>query len=289
VLLADGLHTADYLNFAAGFWDKCINRTDLDTIGAAVEPDSTTDIEKTLAYMDIHDSKILSTAHTAYRNIVDTLDGTLIIGNIDAYYTKGKVLIAAANPDLMESYIEEGDLVILGNRYESQLCAIQMNAACIIVCEDAPVSLTIQKMAEEHGCTVIRSPHDTYTVARLINQSMPISHFMCRDNLITFRLNDYTDDIKVTMAKAATKSRKPAKKVMSKSTPKKTAPRKKKATVEQTKEESDSMLREFLIDEIKDIYWAEKHLTGTPRWIIGGGYLPRLPCGRGWGLLPPEV
>lgn len=56
VLLADGLHTADYLNFAAGFWDKCINKTDLDTVGAAVEPDETTDIEGTLAHMDIHDS-----------------------------------------------------------------------------------------------------------------------------------------------------------------------------------------------------------------------------------------
>lgn len=55
-LLADGLHTADYLNFAAGFWDKCINKTDLDSIGAAVEPDETTDIEGTLAHMDIHDS-----------------------------------------------------------------------------------------------------------------------------------------------------------------------------------------------------------------------------------------
>lgn len=56
VLLADGLHTADYLNFAAGFWDKCINKTDLDMVGAAVEPDATTDIEGTLAHMDIHDS-----------------------------------------------------------------------------------------------------------------------------------------------------------------------------------------------------------------------------------------
>ena len=56
VLLADGLHTADYLNFAAGFWDKCINKTDLDTVGAAVEPDETTDVENTLAHMDIHDS-----------------------------------------------------------------------------------------------------------------------------------------------------------------------------------------------------------------------------------------
>lgn len=55
-LLADGLHTADYLNFAAGFWDKCINKTDLDSVGAAVEPDETTDIEGSLAHMDIHDS-----------------------------------------------------------------------------------------------------------------------------------------------------------------------------------------------------------------------------------------
>ncbi len=153
------------------------------------------------AYMDVHDSKILSTAHTAYRNIVDTIDGEMICGNIDAYFTQGKVLIAAANPDLMESYIEEGDLVILGNRYESQLCAIEMNAACIVVCEGANVSKTIRKMAEDHGCTIICSTHDTYTVARLINQSMPISYFMTRENLIKFKTDDFTDDIKNTMAK----------------------------------------------------------------------------------------
>lgn len=153
------------------------------------------------AYMDVHDSKILSTAHTAYRNILDTVDGTMVCGNADAYYTRGKVLIAAANPDLMENYIEEGDLVILGNRYESQLCAIEMNAGCIVVCEDANVSLTIQKMAEEHGCTVIRSPHDTYTVARLINQSMPISYFMTRENIVSFRTDAFTEDIRTVMAK----------------------------------------------------------------------------------------
>lgn len=153
------------------------------------------------AYMDVRDSKILSTAHTAFRNIVDTVDGSMICGNIDAYYTKGKVLIAAANPDLMENYIEEGDLVILGNRYESQLCAIEMNAGCIVVCEGANVSLTITKMAEEHNCIIISSPHDTYTVARLINQSMPISYFMSRENIITFRTDAFIDDIKSVMAK----------------------------------------------------------------------------------------
>lgn len=153
------------------------------------------------AYMDVRDSKILSTAHTVYKNIVETVDGTLICGNIEEYYTKGKVLIAAANPDLMENYIEEGDFVILGNRYESQLCAIEMNAGCILVCDGATVSITIQKMAEEHHCTIISSPHDTYTVARLINQSMPISYFMKRENIITFRTDAFIEDIKSVMGK----------------------------------------------------------------------------------------
>lgn len=153
------------------------------------------------SYMDMYDSAILATANTKYQNILDTLDATLIIGDAEDYFNKGKVLVAAANPDLMENYIEPNDLVILGNRYESQLCAIEMNAACIIVCEGAPVSLTIKKLAEEEHCTVISTPHDTFTAARLINQSMPIRYFMRRDSLITFQLNDFTDKLKEVMSK----------------------------------------------------------------------------------------
>ena len=153
------------------------------------------------SYMNVYDSKILSDAKTQYSNIVETLEGTVIIGDAQKYFDKGKVLIAAANPDLMENYIEPGDLVILGNRYESQLCAIEMNAACIIVCEGAPISLTIRKLAEGRSCTLISTPYDTYTAARLINQSMPISYFMKTDKLITFNTDDFTDDIYGTMAK----------------------------------------------------------------------------------------
>ncbi len=153
------------------------------------------------SYMDVYDSKILATAKTKYKNILETLDAEMVVGNAERFFDKGKVLVAAANPDLMENYIAEHDLVILGNRYESQLCAIEMKADCIIVCEGAAVSMTIKKMAEEKGCTVISTPHDTYTVARLINQSMPISHFMRRDHLITFQMDEFTDNIKETMAK----------------------------------------------------------------------------------------
>ncbi len=155
----------------------------------------------TKSYMEGYDSRILSNAHTKYRNIIETLEAEMIVGDPEEYFTQGKVLIAAANPDLMENYIEPHDLVILGNRYESQLCAIEMNADCIIVCEGASVSMTIKKLAEERNCVIISTPHDTYTVARLMNQSMPISYFMKRNGLTTFHMDDFTDQIKEVMAK----------------------------------------------------------------------------------------
>ena len=154
----------------------------------------------TKSYMNVLDSSILSKARTQYSNIIETLEGQLVIGEESAYFDQGKVLIAAANPDLMEYYIAPHDLVILGNRYESQLCAIEMEADCIIVCEGAAVSMTIRKLAQERGCTVITTPYDTYTAARLINQSMPISYFMKTENLITFVDGDFIDDIKDVMA-----------------------------------------------------------------------------------------
>ena len=156
------------------------------------------DITKT--YMNIYDSSILSKANTQYSNIIETLEADLVIGTADAYFSQGKVLIAAANPDLMEFYIEPHDLVILGNRYESQLCAIEMGADCIIVCEGAGVSMTIKKIAQERGCTIIATTYDTYTAARIINQSMPISYFMTREHLITFESDDYIDEIRDVMA-----------------------------------------------------------------------------------------
>lgn len=155
----------------------------------------------TKSYMNVYDNKILSTAKTPVVNILDTLQGELVAGNADKIIESGKALIAAANPDLMESYIEEDDIVILGNRYESQLCAIEMNAQCIIVCDGAPVSRTISKLAQDKDCIIIKTPYDTYTVARLVNQSMPISHFMKQDNLITFTTEDFIDEIKAIMAK----------------------------------------------------------------------------------------
>lgn len=153
------------------------------------------------SYMDVYDSSILSKAKTSYRNIMETLDAKLIVGDENAIFDDGKVLVAAASPEMMEGYINENDLIIMGNRYGMQLCAVEMKAGCIVICEGAEISRTIKKMAEENGCTVLSTPLDTYTTARLINQSMPIEYFMIRDNIRTFRTTDFVEEIKDVMAK----------------------------------------------------------------------------------------
>lgn len=153
------------------------------------------------SYMDVYDNCILASARTQYRNIAQTLDGTLITGNEHGYFTKGKVTIAASNTDLMEEFIEKDDLVILGNRHETQECAVDIDACCLVVCQGAKVSEELIRRAEEQSIVIISTPHDTFTAARLINQSIPVKHFMTKAPLVTFRMTDYVDDIKEAMTK----------------------------------------------------------------------------------------
>lgn len=158
-----------------------------------------------MSYMDVYDNEILAKARTQYQNIVDVLDGEVITGNPHAYFIKGKVAVAASSPDLMETYIEKDDLVILGNRYESQLCAIEMDASCLVICQGAQVSKTIKKLASERDIVVITTPHDTFTVSRLINQSIPVKYFMDKDGLTIFNTTDYVENIKDIMTKKRTR------------------------------------------------------------------------------------
>lgn len=160
---------------------------------------STGDIAK--SYMDVYDSEILSKARTQYRNIIKTLDGTMITGNEHGYFMRGKVAIGASSPNLMEEFIEKDDLVILGDREEAQACAVNIDASCMVICKDAEVSPKLIQKAKEQSIVIIQTPYDTFTTARLINQSIPVKFYMTSGPLTMFRMNDYVDDIKDIMAK----------------------------------------------------------------------------------------
>lgn len=151
------------------------------------------------SYMENQDSTMIAKAKTPYGNILETLEAKMLVGDPDAVFEHGNVVIAVANPDVMENYIEKDDMVITGNRYESQLSAIESGAGCILVCLGAEVSRSIQKLARDNNCAVLTTPLDTYTVAHRISQCMPVKAFMRTKDLVTFTPSDYTDAIKDTM------------------------------------------------------------------------------------------
>ena len=157
------------------------------------------DIAKT--YMDVYDSKILAKARTQYRNIARAVDGEVVTGNEHGYFLKGKVVIAASSRILMSDFISRDDLVIMGDRKDAQQCAADMEASCMVVCQDAPISEEIIRQAEEKQIVIIRTPLDTFTAAQHINQSIPVKYFMTKDNLVTFRMKEYVDDVQEVMAK----------------------------------------------------------------------------------------
>ena len=157
------------------------------------------DIAKT--YMDTTDSYLLSRARTQYQKIAETIDGEVIEGNPHGYFIKGRVMVGTANPDKMKEYIEEDDMLIMGDREEDHLQAISQNVSCIIVGLGIQVTAKVMKLAHEKDIIIISSPYDTFTIARLINQSIPVRYIMKTDNLVTFNTEDFTDDIQDVMIK----------------------------------------------------------------------------------------
>lgn len=151
--------------------------------------------------MDVYDNHIVSKAKTPYENIVKVLDAKVFCGDISGCFEQGRVTIAANTPELMVDYVAQNDMVIVGNRFESQFFSVEIGASCIILCTNSEPNDTIIERAKKKGCIVLSSPYDSYTVARLINQSMPVDFFMTAHNLLSFSLDDYTDDVKEVMAK----------------------------------------------------------------------------------------
>ena len=151
--------------------------------------------------MDVLDNHMVSRAETPFRNIVKTLKARVLCGDVDKVFDDGRVMIGANTPERMVDYISKGDVIILGDRFESQFFAIEIGASCIILCTDSEPNPTILELARARDCIILTSPYDTYTVSRLVNQSMPIGYFMSKKNILSFDVEDFTDHVRDVMSK----------------------------------------------------------------------------------------
>lgn len=151
------------------------------------------------ANMDLFDTAVLAAANTRCTNLLETLEAELVVGSADAHIDSGNICIGTS-PEIMEELVKPGDIVLVSNRYETQMCAIDCGAQAIIVCCGSAVPRTIIARAQEKGCAVLATPYNTYAAARLISTAAPVRHFMRTKELLKFSVNTPIEDAKKVMA-----------------------------------------------------------------------------------------
>lgn len=151
------------------------------------------------SYLEPIDNQDLAIAKTPITNLLEVLEGRLLAGDERRIILNGKILVGAMDPDTMKDYIHHGDAIILGNRVDNQIEALESGASLLILTGNANPKDHVLHMANQNGATVILTGFDTFHAANLINQSFPVSYFMKARDLVTFEPEDYLEEIKDTM------------------------------------------------------------------------------------------
>jgi manganese-dependent inorganic pyrophosphatase len=150
------------------------------------------------SYMDTYDNGILAKSGTPYSNIIETLEGTLLSGEASGNVEGGRVVVSQVGA----AGVSEGDIVIIPDGAEDSGECLKAGASCLITCSGTRPSDEVRNLASDRGVRIIETKYDAFSVSRMIDQSIPVVYFMKTQNLVTFRLNDYVDDVRPVMAQA---------------------------------------------------------------------------------------
>ncbi len=141
----------------------------------------------------------LSEMRVRYRDIIAATDSEVLVSGNESDFIKGKIRIAAGSIKMIQDTVEKNDIVLVGDRHDETLIDIvEQGISCLIVTGNGRVSADVIEAAEAKHIFVLSTPYDTYTVARLINQCVPIRRIMHQDP-VCFKPLDLLSDIKGTM------------------------------------------------------------------------------------------
>lgn len=132
--------------------------------------------ERALARRYIRESREASRLDvpTPLRSIVEVLEGELIVG--EQRMVQGRVFVQAMDNGA-ESNVGAGDVVVVGDRTDSQVRAIKAGVSLLVLSNGARPSDDVIALAGEHGIAIVSSPLDSYVTSRMITLSEPCHAF----------------------------------------------------------------------------------------------------------------
>ncbi|HLL79350.1 MAG TPA: putative manganese-dependent inorganic diphosphatase, partial [Ktedonobacteraceae bacterium] len=131
-------------------------------------------------------------------NLVRVLKGRVLVEG--RRKLGNRVLVGAMQAETMVDYIEPGCLVVLGDREDAQLLAIEAGAAALVITGDLLVSERTLAAARKQGVLVISTAHHTFTAVRLVNLSVRTAEYMNSD--VSFcHPEDQMSDVQANLAR----------------------------------------------------------------------------------------
>lgn len=131
-------------------------------------------------------------------NLVRVLRGRVLVEG--RRQLGNRVLVGAMEAETMADYVEPGCLVVIGDREDAQLTAIERGAAALVVTGDLLVSQRTLAAARQQGVMVISTGHHTFTAVRLINLSISVQDIMSR-NFDFCHPEDPMSEVQATLAR----------------------------------------------------------------------------------------
>jgi manganese-dependent inorganic pyrophosphatase len=157
--------------------------------------------ERALARRYIRETRHTSTleeAPTYISAIVDVLEGELVAG--EDRQLSGRVWVHSIDVS-RPSGISDGDVVVVGNRTDAQLLAINLGAALVVLSNGSEPEPEVVESAHAQGTALVVSPLDSYVSGRMITLAAPCRALMETDPLTVnedFLVNDISEQVKET-------------------------------------------------------------------------------------------
>lgn len=137
-------------------------------------------------------------------NILSVLEGQPLVEPAEAVNTiSGEVILALPQSSELPPFRRKETILICGNQPDMLRRAVEFGVACIILCQ-AELPEDVRDMAG--NTCIISTPYDGYRTVRRIFQAIPVSRLAQGENITSFHLTDYIDDVQEVVLKSRYRS-----------------------------------------------------------------------------------
>lgn len=153
---------AKKLNFSEGTAYRAIKTAEQEGIVSTIERVGTIRIEKKINTLP---------ESLQFKDIVSMIDGRVLGGEKGLIKHLKRFIIGAMTLDQIEKYYTNESIIIVGNRTDVQLQALN-NQVAVLITGGFEAENKVIKLANKLALPVISTPFDTFSTATVINRSM---------------------------------------------------------------------------------------------------------------------